>query len=147
MNTSYKLIQYIIQDNHASVIDSIREGADVNEIHAIDVSGEGLSPLIAACMLGRTEIAKILIKNNADCSQIVSGGEGICSKTPLIVASINGHIDIVNILLSSGANINWKNEVGDTILDIINRKIESKNPFKSDNLRKILDILKNKRNC
>ena len=57
-------------------------------------------PLVLASKLGRYQIVKALIDNNANMEITIYYGD-----TALIAASKEGHLDIVNLLISNGANV------------------------------------------
>lgn len=62
---------------------------------------------LKACNNGDIEKVK-LFKGNLDCENL--------QETGLIVASINGHTEVVNYLLKNGANIDYQNCAGETVL-------------------------------
>tara|TARA_R110001592_G_scaffold18816_14_gene77850 strand:+ start:53790 stop:54098 length:309 start_codon:yes stop_codon:yes gene_type:complete len=52
-------------------------------------------------------------------SATVTGGVSApAGSAPLHAAAYNGHIDIINMLISSGANVNSTNRIGQTALHI-----------------------------
>lgn len=61
-----------------------------------------VTPLIYAIDLGHINIAKIIIKNNADTNKSANSN----LETPLILAIKNKNIDAVNLLLENGADVN-----------------------------------------
>lgn len=97
-------------------IDDVRAHLKVG---IIDVNGLGnyidvdqlMTPLIAACWKGHTEILALLVEHGADVNAKNNDGW-----TALMLASQNGHVDVVNCLLSHGADVNAKNERGATAL-------------------------------
>lgn len=42
--------------------------------------------------------------------------------TPLMHAIAGGQVNIINYLISAGANIKFKNQYGETVFDIVDRK-------------------------
>ena len=87
-----------VKDND---IDVLRFLLDINTSpDATD--DEGLTGLMWASHLGRTQAAKLLLKANANSNFHSGNGE-----TPLFMASQNGHSDIVAFLLSASADPNF----------------------------------------
>lgn len=61
-----------------------------------------VTPVIYAIDLGHINIAKIIIKNNADTNKSANSN----LETPLILAIKNKNIDAVNLLIENGADVN-----------------------------------------
>jgi len=53
------------------------------------------TPLLSACVLGRTEIVRVLLTHGADLKAHTKEGF-----TPLILASLNGSVEIGKLLLA-----------------------------------------------
>ena len=78
----------------------------------IDISDASCkTPLHAACVEGKYEAVRALIKTGADVN--CKGKDGI---TPLHLASRKGHIKVLKLLLLKGANVNVVSKNGDTSL-------------------------------
>lgn len=89
-------------------------GTDINSRNPV---GQG-TPLLAACVFGKTEAAKLLIKQGADMTLVSNDGSG---SAPLTVAAFFGHAEIVKALIENGVSINAKNKVGNTALNAVSR--------------------------
>jgi len=89
-------------------------GTDINSRNPV---GQG-TPLLAACVFGQTEAAKLLIKQGADMTLVSNDGSG---SAPLTVAAFFGHAEIVKALIENGVSINSKNKVGNTALNAVSR--------------------------
>lgn len=87
-------------------------GVDINSRNPL---GQG-TPLLAACVFGKTEAAKLLIKQGADMTLVSADGSG---SAPLTVAAFFGHAEIAKALIENGALINAKNKVGNTALNAV----------------------------
>lgn len=74
-------------------------------------SDEGITPLIAACSEGHTEIVQMLVDAKADINTKDADGT-----TALMAASARGHFDVVTILVKAGAKVNEQNSDGHTAL-------------------------------
>ena len=70
------------------------------------------TPLTWACVKGRDEVAKFLIKNGSDTEKADS-----YNNTPLIMATRSGHEGCVRILLPAGASVKARNRGGKSALD------------------------------
>lgn len=85
-------------------------GTDIN---AKDPFG-GSSPLISACLFGKTEMAKILIDAGADLNFRNNDGS-----TPLHTAAFFCRPELVALLLKKGANKSIKNKYGQTAYETV----------------------------
>jgi ankyrin repeat protein len=74
----------------------------------------GSTPLIAAAVFGRVEVARALIEAGADVN--AKNNEG---STPLHSAAFLCHPEIVEALLANGADKSVRNNVGATALDSV----------------------------
>jgi hypothetical protein len=100
----------VIKNDVESVKQHIAYGSDLNEKEPFG----GSSPLISACVFGRTEIAKLLINAKADLNFQNNDGS-----TPLIAAAFFCRPEIVKMLLDKKANKNIKNKYGQTAYDSV----------------------------
>ena len=100
----------VIEGNLEAVIQHIKAGSNLNEK---ELSG-GSSPLIMACVFGKTEIAKVLIEAGADVN--LTNNEG---STPLHTAAFFCRKDIVAALLAKGVDKNIRNNAGGTALESV----------------------------
>ena len=100
----------IFTDNMEALKQHIAAGSNLNEK---DPMG-GSSPLIVACLFGKTEMAKVLIEAGADLN--FQNNEG---STALHTASFFCHPEIVKMLLDKGANRTIKNKYGSTALQSV----------------------------
>jgi peroxiredoxin len=89
-------------------------GTDINGRNPV---GQG-TPLLAACVFGQTDAAKLLIKQGADMTLVSKEGSG---SQPLTIAAFFGHAEIVKALLENGASVNATNKVGNTALNAVSR--------------------------
>jgi len=114
------------QSNTVAVL--IRHGAKVD---AMDQNG--FTPLHLAAIQGSTEVAELLLKNNADPNAPVTssstesgqrvmpgmmGSRRTAGDTPLHLAALAGQTNIIDLLLKSGASVNATNLDGMTPLDL-----------------------------
>jgi len=95
----------------------------------------GSSPLISACLFGKTDMAKILIEAGADINFQNKDGS-----TALHTASFFCHPEIVRMLLDKGADKTIKNKYGSTAYESV------AGPFADlkgtyDNLGKMLEAM------
>lgn len=100
----------VIKNDIESVKQHIAFGSDLNEKEPFG----GSSPLISACVFGRTEIVKLLINAKADLNFQNNDGS-----TPLIAAAFFCRPEIVKMLLDKNANKNIKNKYGQTAYDSV----------------------------
>lgn len=112
-------------------------GTDINSRNPI---GQG-TPLLAACVFGKTEAAKLLIKQGADMALVSTDGSG---SAPLTVAAFFGHAEIVEALIEGGASINARNNAGNTALNAVSRPwgldVEGFYKFLGSNLQIDIDL-------
>ena len=94
-------------------------GTDINQK---DPMG-GSSPLITACLFGKTEIAKTLIDSGAAINYINNDGS-----TPLITAAFFCKPEIVQLLLSKKADKTIKNKYGQTAYSSVAGPFETVKP-------------------
>ena len=106
----------------------LASGANLNEKEPMG----GSSPLISACLFGRTEMAKALIKAGADINLQNNDGS-----TALHTAAFFCRPDIVRLLLAAGANKTIKNKYGQTPYELVNGSFPTVKPV-YDALGKIL---------
>ncbi len=90
----------------------LNKGRDVNRKDKL----AGWTPLTIAASLGYTDIVKALLAQKADPHLEATSETHHSEGVPLTVAAGNGHTDIVEVLLNHGANINAKNEAGQSAL-------------------------------
>ncbi|MCW3785426.1 ankyrin repeat domain-containing protein [Plebeiibacterium sediminum] len=96
--------------NLAAVQQHIKAGTNLNTKEPLG----GSTPLLTACVFGKTEIAKALINAGADLDMVNNDGS-----TPLHVAAFFCHTEIVQSLIANGANINALNGQGATALQSV----------------------------
>ncbi len=106
----------VLMNNIDLVKEYIENGADLNLKDAVG----GSSPLITACVFGKTEIAILFIEAGADLN--CQNNEG---STPLHSAAFFCHPEIVDSLLANGANKNLKNNSGSLPIDAVNIPFEA----------------------
>ena len=84
-------------------LDAVRMLASKTDVDRAKGLGEdkGMTPLQAASSLGKLEMVKVLIANNAD----VNKARDPDGATPLWFASHNGHLNVVKELLDEGADV------------------------------------------
>jgi hypothetical protein len=95
----------VLTENKQAVEQHIAAGTDLNQK---DPFG-GSSPLITACVFGKTEMAKILIDAGVDLNFKNNDGS-----TPLHTAAFFCRPEIVKMLLDKGADKTIKNSFGAT---------------------------------
>jgi ankyrin repeat protein len=76
----------------------------------------GIRPLYRAAVLGRSDVAQILIENGADLQATTDRGS-----LPLHAAAQNGHLAIVQMLIAARAEVNAVNGSGATALHLATR--------------------------
>jgi ankyrin repeat protein len=101
------LFSAIINDDIIFIQKEITRDVDINQQH---IHNKNMRPLIFACLAGRIEIIKLLIKHGADINQVDLRGF-----TPLMVMrqenyNLGGLTDtkrteIINILIGTGADV------------------------------------------
>ena len=74
----------------------------------------GGTPLHLAAVFGQTEVARLLLKNQAQLESTDRNGS-----TPVMLAAFFAHPEIVKVLLENGAEVNAKNKDGYTPLDAV----------------------------
>jgi uncharacterized protein len=84
----------------------ISSGADV------ECPSSDESPLLSACVDGRTDVVRVLLDHGADISRRSSNG---CSCLHLIPLPAK-HMELLNVLLDAGADVNARNDRGGTAL-------------------------------
>lgn len=101
-----KIVQLLIQSN-----------ADVNLCSSIDGQLR-ISPLIAACFKGHIDIVKLLIENGANINYQLYNG-----RTALMYSVLIPKCQLVaEILIQYGADINIKDNDGETVLSLLLKK-------------------------
>ena len=90
----------IFRENFYIVKSLLEHGADVHHQNSLNQT-----PLHYACLIGRLEITKELLKYNPDINAVCQDN-GL--KTPLMLAAELGHSDVVVELLNYGAEIDFK---------------------------------------
>jgi uncharacterized protein len=100
----------VMTDNMEALKQHIAAGSNLNEK---DPFG-GSSPLISACLFGKTEMAKILIEAGADLNFRNNDGS-----TALHTASFFCRPEIVRMLLDKGADKTIKNKYGSTAYESV----------------------------
>ncbi len=100
----------VIKGNIEAIKQHIKAGSNLDEK---ELAG-GSSPLITACVFGKTEIALELIKAGADLN--LTNNEG---STPLHTAAFFCRTEIVEALLENGADKNVQNNAGSTAIESV----------------------------
>ena len=96
--------------NIEAVKQYITAGTDVNT-----KDEDGRTALHLAAYNGHTEIAKLLLANNADVNVMDAVGQ---TQTALHIAAWQGHPEIAKLLLANNADVNVMDAVGQTPLNI-----------------------------
>jgi hypothetical protein len=86
--------------------------------------------LFEACLLENIEAVKVLLQNGVSANVVDTSG--LREYTALMIACMQGSVNTVSLLLQHSANVDAKDELGNTALDYIDEK-----PEKSDELRKL----------
>jgi ankyrin repeat protein len=80
----------------------------------VDAPNNGDCPILLRKLISALELSKHLTTSEYPRSDATSNGD--CrdnfGQSPLFVASYHGHCDVVKCLLSSGADINFRNNLG-----------------------------------
>lgn len=100
----------VLKNDIKTVKEHIAAKSDLNIKEAMG----GSTPLISACLFGKTEIAKLLI--NAGANLNIQNNDG---STALITASFFCRPEIVKMLLAKKANKTIKNNYGQTALETL----------------------------
>lgn len=100
----------VATENTAALKQLIESGADLNVTEPMG----GSTPLISACLFGKTEMARLLIDAGADLN--VQNNEG---STALHTAAFFCHAEIVKMLLAKGADRTIKNKYGNTAYESV----------------------------
>jgi hypothetical protein len=95
---------------------AIKNGADLDEKEPAG----GSSPLITACVFGKTELAKELVKAGANVNQTNNDGS-----TALHTAAFFCRNEIVKMLLENNIDKSIKNNAGSTAFDSVNAPFEA----------------------
>jgi ankyrin repeat protein len=95
----------VLTGNIAALKQHIAAGSNLNEKDPIG----GSSPLITACLFGKTEMAKLLMDAGVELNFKNNDGS-----TPLHTAAFFCRPEIVQLLLAKGANKTIKNKYGQT---------------------------------
>jgi hypothetical protein len=100
----------IVTGNIAVLKQHITAGSNLNEKDPIG----GSSPLITACLFGKTDMAKLLIDAGVELNFQNNDGS-----TPLHTAAFFCRLEIVQLLLAKGANKTLKNKYGQTAYETV----------------------------
>jgi uncharacterized protein len=100
----------IVTGNMTVLKQHIAAGANLNEKDPIG----GSSPLITACLFGKTDMAKLLIDAGVDLNFKNNDGS-----TALHTAAFFCRPEIVQLLLAKGANKSIKNKYGQTAYETV----------------------------
>jgi ankyrin repeat protein len=100
----------VMTDNMEAFKQHIAAGSNLNEKDPLG----GSSPLISACLFGKTAMAKMLIEAGADLNFQNNDGS-----TALITASFFCRPEIVQLLLAKGADKTIKNKYGQTAYESV----------------------------
>lgn len=84
-----------------------------------DKKGRGWTPLHSAAQGNAVDVAKLLLKANANVDEVSHLGE-----TPLMVAARFGKIDVLELLLDEKADKTLKDDKGETALDIAEAELK-----------------------
>ena len=100
----------IFSGNFGIVKSLLEHGANVHHQNSLN-----LTPLHYACLIGRFEITKELLKYNPDINAVCQDN-GL--KTPLMLAAEMGNSDVVVELLNHGADVDFKDSDHGTALHL-----------------------------
>jgi len=118
----------VVTGNMEALKQHIAAGSNLNQKDPIG----GSSPLISACLFGKTEMAKMLIDAGADINFQNKDGS-----TPVHTAAFFCRPEIVKMLLVKGADKTVRNKYGQTAYEIVSGSFASvKNIY--DGLGKML---------
>jgi uncharacterized protein len=109
----------VVTDNMEALKQHIAAGSDLNEK---DPMG-GSSPLISACLFGKTAMAKTLIDAGANINFQNNDGS-----TPLITAAFFCRPEIVKLLLAKNADKTIKNKYGQTAYETVSSPFATVKP-------------------
>lgn len=125
----YQLCKAIIKQEVDKVIDAIAKGANVMTrgydyvADQIVDDQEGEHPLMLACRVGNIDIVKVLLEHKADPNQLCELSSvqfaqqfGIDAMYPITVAAWNSQVDIIGLLHDYGADLECRDNHGDTPL-------------------------------
>ena len=110
----------IVTGNIAVLKQHIAAGSNLNEKDPIG----GSSPLITACLFGKTEMARLLI--NAGVELNFQNNDG---STPLHTAAFFCRPEIVQLLLAKGADKTLKNKYGQTAYETVAGEFTTVKPY------------------
>lgn len=97
-------------ENVQTIKTLLDNGASVN---GGTIKGE---PLNVACLYGEPETSEILVNKGANVNLVYTCKDGSITDPPLWKAVESGSLDIVRLLVEHGADINYKDKAGATIL-------------------------------
>ena len=112
-----KKVTTLLQASHRGMVDVVKalltkHASDGDKSGWVDsTSDEEITPLIAACSEGHSEVAKLLIDAKANIN-----AKDKDQTNSLMAAAARGHTDIVELLLKAGAEVNDQNADGHTAL-------------------------------
>ena len=101
-----KLFKAITNNNLEQVQSLLKIGASISAKNK-----NGLTPLLYATTLERTQIIKCLLESGANVNEQKEGGF-----SPLHLAIFWGNVELVELLLNFGADVNAQNNIGDSPL-------------------------------
>ncbi|OAA59296.1 Ankyrin repeat-containing domain protein [Cordyceps fumosorosea ARSEF 2679] len=111
-NDGYSPLDFASRQGHVNVVEAILE----QELSAADidqVSGDNITSMHAACIMGHVEIVKLLLQAGAD-----PENQHDPDSNPIIAACINGHSELVQLLLAAGADLGVTNSAKQTPLHV-----------------------------
>ena len=117
----YPLLLHAIIRNRPDIVTFLLENkyADVNETKSFDrIESTGL---IWATFQGNTPLIEYLISKGANVNY-TSGANNTMYSRPIGFAVMNGHLEAVQLLCRAGADLNFHNNVGETLLSIAIQK-------------------------